>query len=71
MPYTHLPIPVWARAVLGGASALILVAALVGRAVLFPGLPALEGLPLIGLATFLTALGLLLIVYGIRIRHPA
>ncbi len=68
MPYTHLPIPMWARAVVGGCVSMIVAIGLAIRELVSPGFLASAPGVEISLVLFFAVLGVALIGYGVRVR---
>ncbi len=68
MPYTHLPIPKWARAVVGGSASIIVAIGLGIRELVSPGFVAAVPGVEVALVLFFALLGIALIGYGVHVR---
>lgn len=68
MPYTHLPMPVWARAVTGGVVLLVVALGIFVQAILRSEPGALPLVPVLALEVFFVVLAALLVGYGIHTR---
>lgn len=69
MPYTHIPLPLWARAIVGGAVAFATAAAVVVVVTWNPGPDSMPALPEAILVAFFALLGFVLVAYGLRVRR--
>lgn len=68
MPYTRINIPLWARAVVGGAASFAAAIAVVAAAAWNPKAGWMQGLPEAVIVVFFAVLGALLLRYGLRWR---
>jgi len=68
MTYAHIPLPLWARATVGGASFLAIGVLVAMVALWNPPPGTISGFPLVILVTFFVVIGALLLRYGFRVK---